>query len=162
MYPTPIDGQTPNLKSRTRTSPTMTATLTDLELDPAAAVSRIRDVLREQLAVSLRRRGLVVGMSGGVDSSVCAALAVEAVGAKHVLGLFMPERESDPDSLLLAREMADQLGIENVTEDIAPVLDGVGCYRRRNEAIRRVVPEFGDNWACKLVLPGDRLATDRL
>jgi NAD+ synthase len=119
-------------------------------------------VLREQLAVSLKRRGLVVGLSGGVDSSVCAALAVEAVGPKHVLGLFMPERESDPESLNIARSFAAQLGIESVTEDIAPVLDGAGCYRRRNEAIRRVLPEFTDEWRCKLVLPPDRLAADRL
>jgi NAD+ synthase len=140
----------------------MTATLTDLELDPAAAVSRIRDVLREQLAVSLRRRGLVVGMSGGVDSSVCAALAVEAVGPKHVLGLFMPERESDPESLNIAQSFAAQLGIDSVTEDIEPVLCGAGCYRRRNEAIRRVVPEFTDEWRCKLVLPPHRLEADRL
>jgi NAD+ synthase len=119
-------------------------------------------VLREQLAVSLKRRGLVVGLSGGVDSSVCAALAAEAVGPKHVLGLFMPERESDPESLDIARSFAAQLGIDSLTEDIAPVLDGAGCYHRRNEAIRRVLPEFTDEWRCKLVLPPDRLAADRL
>jgi NAD+ synthase len=140
----------------------MTVTLLALEIDPTAAVSRIRDALREQLAFSLKRRGLVVGMSGGVDSSVCAALAVEAVGPKHVLGLFMPERESDPESLNIARSFAMQLGIDSVTEDIATVLDATGCYRRRNEAIRRVVPEFADDWGCKLVLPPDRLDADRL
>jgi NAD+ synthase len=101
-------------------------------------------------------------MSGGVDSSVCAALAVEAVGPKHVLGLFMPERESDPESLNIARSFAGQLGIESVTEDIAPVLYGAGCYSRRDEAIRRVVPEFTDEWRCKLVLPPNRLEADRL
>jgi len=141
---------------------TMAATLAALEIDPAAVVSRIRDVLREQLATNLKRRGLVVGMSGGVDSSVCAALAVEAVGPKHVLGLFMPERESDPESLNIARSFAERLGMESVTEDIASTLSGAGCYRRRNEAIRRVVPEFTDDWGCKLVLPADRLEADRL
>ncbi len=140
----------------------MTAVLAGLEIDPAAAVTRIRDALRSQLGTSLKRRGLVVGMSGGVDSSVCAALAVEAVGPKHVLGLFMPERESDPESLRMADSLARQLGIESVTEDISPALLGAGCYRRRNDAIRRVVPEFKDDWGCKLVLPSDRLDTDRL
>jgi len=139
----------------------MNATLAALEIDPAAVVSRICDALRRQLATSLKRRGLVVGMSGGVDSSVCAALAVEAVGPKHVLGLFMPERESDPESLNIARSFAEQLGIESATEDIAAVLLGAGCYRRRNEAIRRVVPEFTDEWGCKLVLPPDRLEGGR-
>jgi NAD+ synthase len=140
----------------------MTATLSSLEIDPELAVSQITTALRAQLASTLKRRGLVVGMSGGIDSSVCAALAVRAVGPKRVLGLFMPERESDPESLLIARAFANELGIESTTEDIAPVLDGAQCYRRRNDAIRRVLPEFGDDWGCKLVLPPDRLDADRL
>ena len=140
----------------------MSATLTSLEIDPAAMTDRIGDALRGQLAADLKRRGFVVGMSGGVDSSVCAALAVAAVGPGRVLGLFMPERESDPESLRLARVMAEQLGIDSLTEDIAPVLEGAGCYRRRNEAIRRIVPEFADDWGCKLVLPANRLENDRL
>ncbi|HKC81970.1 MAG TPA: hypothetical protein VKB91_12305, partial [Gemmatimonadaceae bacterium] len=96
----------------------MTATLSSLEIDPELAVSQITTALRSQLASTLKRRGLVVGMSGGIDSSVCAALAVRAVGPKRVLGLFMPERESDPESLLIARSFANELGIESTTEDI--------------------------------------------
>lgn len=133
-----------------------------LQLDSEAAVSRIVAALRTHLSTTLKRRGLVVGMSGGVDSSVCAALAVRAVGPQRVFGLFMPERESDPQSLAIAKSLAAQLGIEYTTEDIAPVLEGAGCYRRRNDAIRRVIPEFGDDWGCKLVLPPDRLDADRL
>ena len=140
----------------------MTATLNTLQLDAETAVSRIVTALRTHLSTTLKRRGLVVGMSGGVDSSVCAALAVRAVGPNRVFGLFMPERESDPQSLSIAKTLADQLGIEYTTEDIAPTLEGAGCYRRRNDAIRRVVPEFGDDWGCKLVLPPDRLDADRL
>ena len=139
----------------------MPTTVSALEIDAPATVTRIRDAVRAHLA-TMKRLGLVVGMSGGVDSSVCAALAVEAVGPKHVLGLFMPERESDPESLQIATVVARQLGIPCVTEDISPVLLGAGCYRRRNEAIRKVVPEFSDTWGCKLVLPPDRLAADRL
>jgi NAD+ synthase len=101
-------------------------------------------------------------MSGGVDSSVCAALAVEAVGPKRVFGLFMPERESDPESLRIAQALAEQLGIDYATEDIAPILEGAGCYQRRNDAIRKVLPEFQDEWGSKLVLPSDRLDTDRI
>ncbi|HEX6629022.1 MAG TPA: NAD(+) synthase, partial [Gemmatimonadaceae bacterium] len=73
-----------------------------------------------------------------------------------------PEHESDPDSLRLGKMLADYLGIETATESIGPILDGAGCYRRRNEAIRRVVPEFGDDWGCKLALPADALEADRL
>ena len=135
---------------------------TSLQIDAAATVERIVVALRSHLANTFRRKGYVVGMSSGVDSSVTAALAVRAVGPSRVFGIFMPERESDPDSLRIAKSLADQLGIDSTTEDIAPALEGVGCYRRRNEAIRRVVPEFRDDWGCKLVLPPDRLSADRL
>lgn len=135
---------------------------TSLQIDAAATVERIVVALRSHLANTFRRKGYVVGMSSGVDSSVTAALAVRAVGPSRVFGIFMPERESDPDSLRIAKSLAGQLGIDSTTEDIAPALDGVGCYQRRNDAIRRVVPEFRDDWGCKLVLPPDRLSADRL
>lgn len=133
-----------------------------LQIDAEDAVERIGEALRRQVGEELGRRGLVVGMSGGVDSSVCAALAVHALGPKRVFGIFMPERDSDPLSLRLGLELATQLGIAHATEDITPILEGAGCYRRRDEAIRRVVPEFRDDWKCKVVLPGDRLDSDRL
>ena len=136
--------------------------LSGLRVDPATTAAKIVEALRSQLSTTLKRRGLVVGMSGGVDSSVCAALAVRAVGPKHVLGLFMPERESNPASKTLGQQWADELGIQSVTEDIAPILLGAGCYARRNEAIRRVVPEFRDDWGCKLVLPSERLDANLL
>jgi NAD+ synthase len=133
-----------------------------LRLDAAAEVERITEFLRTQLGEVLHRRGYVIAMSGGVDSSVCAALAAKAVGPKRVLGLFMPERDSDPISLELARGLAEQLGIAWQCEDIAPILEAAQCYRRRDDAIRRVIPEYGDGWASKIVLPGERLESDRL
>src|SRR5687768_4182989 len=115
-----------------------------LRLDAEAEVERIADFLRTQLGEVLERRGLVIAMSGGVDSSVCAALAVRAVGPKRVFGLMMPEQDSDPRSRELAIELADQLGIKYEVEDIAPILEAAGCYRRRDDAIRRAVPEYGE------------------
>jgi len=133
-----------------------------LQLDSGREIDRIVTALRSQVADRLRRRGLVVAISGGVDSSVCVALAARAFGPKRVLGLALPERDSDPRSLELARELATRLGIAFAVEDIAPVLEAAGCYRRRDEAIRRVAPGYGPGWASKIVLPGDRLNSDRL
>jgi NAD+ synthase len=123
---------------------------------------RIVDALCHQVGQVLRRRGLVVAMSGGVDSSVCAALAVRALGAGRVFGLFLPEHDSEPASLELAQNWAAQLGIAHATEDITPILTAAGCYRRRDDAIRRLVPEFGDGWRCKIVLPSSRLVSKQL
>lgn len=124
-----------------------------LRLDATPAVERIVESIRSGVLRDLRRKGAVLGLSGGIDSSVVAALACRALGSDRVLALLMPERESDSDSERLGRLVADHLGIETIVENIGPALDAVGCYRRRNEMIREVIPEFGDDYKCKIVLP---------
>ena len=126
----------------------------DLALDAEKEITRIAETLRSQVLKHLRRRGIVLGLSGGIDSSVTAALAVRAVGAGKTLGVLMPERDSDPESLRLGKLVADAFGIPYVIEDIGPILDAAGCYRRRDEAIRKIVPEFGPEWGCKAVIDG--------
>lgn len=123
-----------------------------LAIDPEAEAARIAAALRNQLTGTLRRRGLVLGLSGGVDSSVSAALAVRAVGAKNVFALFMPEDDSDPESLRLGRLVAETFGIAAVVENIGPTLKAMGCYERRDAFIRQLVPEYGPGWACKIVI----------
>lgn len=125
-----------------------------LRLDAAPAIEAIRTAIRDGVARELRRKGIVLGLSGGIDSSVVAALSVLAVGRERVLALLMPERESSQDSTALGRMVAEHLGIESVVEDISGALDALGCYRRRDDAIRSVIPEYGADFKCKLVLPG--------
>jgi NAD+ synthase len=137
-----------------------------LKLDPSKEAARITETMRDQVLGQLRRRGAVVGISGGVDSAVVAALCARAFGKAKVLGLFMPEQHSSDDALILGRSLAGHLGIEAIVEDIAPALEGLGCYRRQVDAIRTVMPEYGEGWKCKLVLPSvlesDRLNVTRL
>ena len=118
----------------------------------AAEAERIGDAICEQVLRTLRRRGAAVGLSGGIDSSVTAALCVEALGPKKVVAILMPEKDSDDESLTLEKMVADKLGIEYVTEDIEPILTAAGCYGRRDDFIHRIVPEFGPGWGCKIVL----------
>ncbi len=125
-----------------------------LHLDAAAEARRIADAVRDQVLLRLRRRGVVVGLSGGIDSSVVAALCARALGPERVLGILMPEEDSDPASLRLGRRVAEMLGIEAVLEDLTPVLKAAGCYSRRDAAIRQVIPGYGPGYRCKLVLPG--------
>lgn len=123
-----------------------------LRLDPARVTGEITSALRRQVGEILGRSGAVVAMSGGVDSAVCAALAARALGPRRVLGLGLPERESDEQSLQLARDWAAALGISFSAQDITPILEASGCYSLRDAAIRRLVPEYGEGWRCKLVL----------
>jgi len=103
--------------------------------------------------------GGVVGISGGVDSAVVLALAVRAFGRERVVGLMMPEKDSEPLSEQLARRLAEQFGVTPVLENITPVLEGFGCYRRRDAAIRRVVPAFDADrgYTVKITLPSNLL-----
>jgi len=124
-----------------------------LEIDPAEAVAEISEAIRQQVLGRLHRRGAVVGLSGGIDSSVVAALCASALGRDKVLGLLMPERASASESSRLGREVAAALQIDVREEDIGPALEALGCYRRQTEAIRRVFPEYGAGWKSKLSLP---------
>ncbi|EAR07954.1 NAD(+) synthase [Reinekea blandensis] len=126
----------------------------ELQLDLAFEADRITNFIRQSLAGTLHRRGLVVGLSGGIDSSVCAALAVRAIGPERVLGLMMPEADSSDDSRKLADVLVQHLGIEAQLEDITATLDGLDCYRRRDEAIRIALPEYQSDWKSKIVLSG--------
>jgi len=125
----------------------------DLHMDCARESERITGFIAETVLRQFRKRGVVVGLSGGVDSSVVAALAVRAVGANRVLGLLMPERESSAETLALSRLVSEHLKIACEHEDITSMLEAAGCYRRRDAAIRRIIPEYGDGCRCKIVLP---------
>jgi NAD+ synthase len=96
----------------------------------------------------------VVAISGGIDSSVCAALAVRALGAGKVYGLLLPERDSSGFSTARGRQLAEHLGITYEVFDIAPALQALGCYRQRDDAIRRVFPAYGEGWKNKIVIAG--------
>lgn len=123
-----------------------------LAIDLAAETERISQRVRDYLAAT-RRKGAVVALSGGIDSSVTAALCVHALGKERVFGLHMPERASSPETIELSTSVSDALGIDSVLEEIADILDSAGCYRRYDESVRRIVPEYGPGWKSKIVLP---------
>jgi NAD+ synthase len=132
-----------------------------LRIDASEVAAHIEATIREQVLGALRRRGAVVGISGGIDSSVVATLCTRALGKDRVVALLMPERDTSSDAARLATILAKHLGIRYYCEDIAPALAGFGCYARQLDAIRQVVPEYGEGWRCKLTIPsllhGDRL-----
>ena len=124
-----------------------------LNIDTKQAADDIAAKLKDTVAGTLKRRGLVVGLSGGIDSSATAGLAVRAFGKDRVIGLLMPETDSADETLGLSQRVADALGIQTVHEDITPILKAARCYERRDEAIAALLPGFGPTWKSKIVLP---------
>jgi NAD+ synthase len=124
-----------------------------LELDLESVIEEIVLGLREAVHGRLRKRGAVVGLSGGIDSSVVLSLCARAFGPERVLALLMPERDSAEATLRLSRTVVGSVGVPSVVEDVTGVLEALGCYRRRDEAFRALIPEYGPGWRAKIVLP---------
>jgi NAD+ synthase len=135
-----------------------------INIDPAAETERIVAYLRRTVRQDFHRYGGVVGISGGIDSSVVLGLCVRAFGTGRVTAVMMPEKDSDPETERYARLVAEHFGIEPILEIITPVLDGFGCYHRRDEAIQRVFPEYDASagYKAKIVLPHNLLNEDTL
>ena len=105
-------------------------------------VNRITGNLMNDVLGVIKRKGAVIGISGGIDSSVTLALAVRALGAENVLGIMLPEKDSSPESKAFALKLAEKYEIQTLEENITGALDGFGCYRRRDEAVSSVFPEY--------------------
>lgn len=125
-----------------------------LEMDNDRVIETITTRLRHILSKDVGRRGFVCAMSGGIDSSVSSALCVKALGKDKVYGLMLPERDSSGFSTARGRQLAEHLGIKYEVFDIAPALEGIGCYKWRDDAIRKVFPEYGEGWKNKIVISG--------
>ncbi len=124
-----------------------------LKIDARQSAEQLSETIVHQISGTLKKRGAVVGISGGIDSSVVAALCVKALGPKKVLGVMMPETDSSPESKVLALKVAEKFGFETVTEDITAGLEGMGCYQRRDEAIKQMFPEYDSGYKCKITNP---------
>lgn len=122
-----------------------------LDLDYAGEAARIEQFLLQSLR-RLNRRGLVLGVSGGIDSAVCITLAVRAIGAQRVFALLMPEQDSADDSTGRGRRLCEHLGVRYALETITEPLAALGCYKRRDEAIAQAVPDYVPGMRHKIVI----------
>ncbi len=133
-----------------------------LRFDPAKSVQAISAKMRESIYTTLIRKGAVVAVSGGIDSSVCAALAVESLGKDKVFALLLPEIDSSSSSRILGEKLCNHLGISFEVKDIASTLEAIGCYKWRDDAIRSVFPDYSEGWKNKIVISQNLLESDRL
>ena len=134
----------------------------DIKIDAAAETDRIVGQMRQIVGQTLHKRGSVIGISGGLDSSVCLALSAKAFGPERVLGITMPESDSNPESAVLARKLAGKFGVKYIVEDMTAALAGFGTYARRDDAIRNVFPEYDATYKAKIVLPSALGEKDQL
>jgi NAD+ synthase len=118
--------------------------------------------MRRIVGHELGKRGGVIGISGGIDSSICLALSAKAFGPERVLGITMPESDSNPTSAVLAKKLAQRYGAPFIVEDMTAALAGFGTYRRRDEAMKNVFPEYNSTFRAKIVLPSALGAKDQL
>ena len=130
-----------------------------LKIDCKSEVDRIGSFIRDHVR-GMKRNGIVIGLSGGIDSALCAALCVEALGKDKVFGLVLPEKESNPVSAEYAIKHARELGIETETIDITPTLEAFGTYEKRDQVIKNVFPEYDSGYKSKITLPADLLHKD--
>ncbi|MCU7922234.1 MAG: NAD(+) synthase [Candidatus Thiodiazotropha sp. (ex Dulcina madagascariensis)] len=125
-----------------------------INFDRDKAVERICETMRDIMRSKLRRRGVVVAVSGGIDSSVSAALAVKAFGANKAFFIQLPEVDSAADTQSRGRQLIDLLGVDHTTHNIAATLQAIGCYDARDEAIKKTFPEYAKGWKNKIVIKG--------
>lgn len=133
-----------------------------IKLDCKKTVDQLLERLQNQVYKDLKRQGAVVGTSGGIDSAVVAALCARAFGKDKMLGVLMPDKDSSPESTKLGEELARTFGYEHVIENVTAGLEGAGCYRRRDEAMARIFPEYKPGWKAKIVLPTNILEKSQL
>lgn len=129
-----------------------------LTIDPELETAQIVTMMRQTIQHDFRRKGAIVGLSGGVDSATVLGLAVKAFGPGRVLAVMMPEKVSSPISEQYARQLAAKYGVNVIKEDLTDGLAGFGCYERQDEAVRSVFPDYDpEQDEFKIVLPSDLL-----
>lgn len=104
--------------------------------------NHISEQIRKDVFQNIKRKGAIVGISGGIDSSVTLGLTVNAIGNENVIGILLPEKDSSPESKDFALKLAEKFKIQTIEEDITAALNGFGCYFRRDEAVANLFPEY--------------------
>lgn len=117
------------------------------------SVNNICNFIKNEISNKIQRNGAVIGLSGGIDSAVTAALCVKAIGTEKVLGLIMPEKESEPKSQILAKQFADKYNIKTEIIDITSILDSFGVYKNKERIVKERFPNFNSNCKYRVVVP---------
>lgn len=132
-----------------------------LKIDCAKEIEKITEFVNRNLLKN-NRKGVVVGLSGGIDSALIASICVEALGRENVLGVILPEKESSPLSAKYAQKEANRLDIRTTKLDITSILQAIGTYQKRDTIVKDIFPEYNSKCKLKITLPGNLLEVNRI
>ena len=127
-----------------------------LKIDPVQELDKLSEFIIGQVN-AFRKKGVIVGLSGGIDSACIAAVAVHTMGKEKVIGLVLPESESNPISSEYAIKHAQALGIEHRQINITSTVDSIVKYKWRDEFIQKLIPEYKPGYKYNIILPTDLL-----
>jgi NAD+ synthase len=133
-----------------------------LKIDAGKVADKLAGFIRDKVRNYFKRKGAVIGLSGGIDSAVAGALCVKALGKERVHGLILPERDSNPVSREYGILSAKSLGITWEEIDLTPILEVFGVYSRRDAIVRKYFPDLKRDYQFRIMLPQDMLDRDRI
>ncbi|RXA19385.1 NAD(+) synthase [Methanosarcina sp. MSH10X1] len=114
---------------------------------------KLRGFIRDQVT-GFKKKGVIIGVSGGIDSAVALTLCVQELGKENVYGLLLPEEESAPSSKTLGAEVCESLDVSYEEVPISPILRSLNIYDQKEQIIKRTCPEYDpDIHKTSLVLP---------
>lgn len=140
----------------------MNFTKDSILIDPKEEVDRIIESIKNNVFNVLKKRGGVVGVSGGIDSSVVLALTAKALGSDKVLAIMLPEKESSDENISLVNKLLNKFNVESKIENLTDALTGFGCYLRRDDAVKRIIPEYDSSYKMRIILPHNLLEKNTL
>ena len=116
-------------------------------------INEITNFIKNEVFEIYQKKGVAVGLSGGIDSAITAALCTKSIGSEKILGLILPEKESDVNSKNLALQIAEKYNIETKSIDITNILESFGVYENKERIVKEKFPNYNEKCKYRVVVP---------